>query len=202
MRDMDQRLAEIEARFAITDIVHKFCRAADRSDLEAIPSLFHDGAADNHGFYEGDVPGLVEWMRERHRNILCASHNVTNILIEFAGPESALVESRVTVCIRYSAAGAAAFAKAAGLSVEGDRPVDVLSFGRYVDIFERRDGVWKIVSRTAVPDQNLLFEVPEGTGINSPVLVKPRRDQEDLVFQLRRDLGLDCPMANAPLLFS
>ena len=197
MRDIDQRLAEIEARFAITDIVHKFCRAADRSDLEAIPPLFHEDAVDNHAFYEGDVPGLVEWMRERHRNILNASHNVTNILIEFAGVDRALVESRVTVCIRYSVAGAAAFAKAAGLVLARDRPVDVLSFGRYIDIFERRDGAWKIASRTAIPDQNLAFDVPEGAAIDSPVLVAPRRDQDDLVFQLRREMGLSFPVAKA-----
>ncbi|WP_340265864.1 nuclear transport factor 2 family protein [Sphingobium mellinum] len=190
MRDIDQRLAEVEARFEITDVVHKFCRAADRSDLDAIPSLFHDGAVDNHAFYEGDVAGLVEWMRERHRNILNASHNVTNVLIEFAGEDRALVESRVIVCLRYSAAGAAAFAKAAGLAIAGDRPVDVLSFGRYVDIFERRDGAWKIASRTAVPDQHLAFEVPEGPDTDSPVLVRPRRDKNDLIFQLRRDMDL------------
>lgn len=190
MRDLDQRLAEVEARFAITDIVHKFCRAADRSDLEAIPSLFHDGAVDNHVFYEGDVAGLIEWMRERHRNILNASHNVTNVLIEFAGADRALVESRVTVCLRYSAAGAAAFARAAGLAIAGDRPVDVLSFGRYVDMFERRDGAWKIASRTAVPDQHLAFEVPEETDMDSPALVKPRRDQDDLIFRLGREMGL------------
>ncbi|WP_340317706.1 nuclear transport factor 2 family protein [Rhizorhabdus argentea] len=193
MSDIEHRLAELEARFAITDVVHKFCRAADRSDLEAIPPLFHDDAVDNHGFYEGDVPGLVEWMRERHRNILHASHNVTNILIEFAGTARALVESRVSVCIRYSAAGAAAFAQAAGVAISGNRPVDVLSFGRYIDIFEQRDSTWKIASRTTVPDQNLFFEVPEGTDISSPVLVKPRRDQEDLVFTLRHDLGLSWP---------
>ena len=190
MSGIEQRLTELEARLAITEIVHKFCRAADRSDLQAIPPLFHVDAAENHGFYEGDVPGLVEWLRERHRTILNASHNVTNVLIEFAGTDRALVESRVTVCIRYSAAGTAAFAKAAGLAIQGDRPVDVLSFGRYVDIFERRDGAWKIASRTAVPDQNLVFEVPEGTDISSPILVKPRRDQEDLVFTLRHALGL------------
>jgi hypothetical protein len=190
MGDLEQRLAELEARFSITDVVHKFCRAADRSDLEAIATLFHEGAVDNHGFYEGDVPGLVEWMRERHRNILNASHNVTNVLIEFDAADRALVESRVTVCIRYSAAGAAAFAKAAGLAIQSNRPADVLSFGRYVDVFERRDGTWKIASRTAVPDQSLVFEVREGADITSPILVEPRRDQDDLVFRLRRDLGL------------
>ena len=63
MNDIDQRLAEVEARFAITDVVHRFCRAADRSDLQAIPLLFHEGALDNHAFYEGDVPGLVEWIQ-------------------------------------------------------------------------------------------------------------------------------------------
>lgn len=190
MGDIEQRLAEVEARFAITDIVHKFCRAADRSDLNAIPSLFHDGAVDNHVFYEGDVSGLVEWMRERHRNILNAAHNVSNILIEFAGTDRALVESRVTVCIRYSPAGAAAFASAAGLAIAGDRSVDVLSFGRYVDIFERRDNVWKIASRTAVPDQHVAFEVPDGAAMESPTLVKPRRDQDDIIFRLRREMGL------------
>lgn len=190
MSDIEQRLAELEARFAITDVVHKFCRAADRSDLEAVAPLFHEGARDNHAFYEGDVAGLVEWMRERHRNILNASHNVTNVLIEFDGADRALVESRLTVCCRYSAAGATAFAKATGLTIQGDRSVDVVSFGRYVDIFERRDGAWRIASRIAVPDQSLVFEVREGTDMVSPVLVKPRRDQEDVVFELRRDLGL------------
>ena len=190
MSELEKRLAQLEARFEISDIVGKFCRAADRSDLAAIAPLFHADALDNHGFYEGDVPGLVEWMRDRHRNILNASHNVTNLLIEFDGDDRALAESRVTVCIRYSAEGAAAFARGAGLAIAADRCVDVLSFGRYVDIFERRGGAWKIASRIAVPDQNLVFEVPDGTDINSPVCVKPRRDQEDLVFRLRREMGL------------
>lgn len=190
MRELEQRLTEVEARHAITDVIYKFCRAADRSDLEAIAPLFHEDAVDNHGFYEGDVPGLIAWMRERHRNILHASHNVTNVLIEFESADRALVESRLTVCIRYSPAGAAAFAQVAGLAIADNRPVDVLSFGRYVDIFERRDKAWKIASRTGVPDQHLAFEVPEGTDITSPMLVKPRRDQEDLVFRLRREMGL------------
>lgn len=190
MNSLEQRLAELEARAAIADVVHLFCRAADRSDLAAIAPLFHPDALDNHAFYEGDVPGLVEWMRERHRNILNASHNVTNLLIEFAGADRALVESRVTVCIRYSPEGAAAFAKGAGVTLAANTQVDVLSFGRYVDVFERRDGAWKIASRTAVPDQSLFFEVPEGSEITSPVCVKPQRNQNDILFRLRREMGL------------
>ena len=36
MSDIESRLAELEARIAISDVVYKFCRAADRSDLGAI----------------------------------------------------------------------------------------------------------------------------------------------------------------------
>jgi SnoaL-like domain len=190
---LEERLTRIEAHREISDVIYRFCRAVDRSDLDAIPPLFHEGAVDNHGFYEGGVPGLVEWLRDRHRNILNASHNVSSLLIEFAGPDRALVESRVTVCIRYNAEGGAAFAKAAGLSLAVDRDVDVLSFARYVDIFERCDGLWKIASRTGVPEQSLFFEVPDGTDITSPITIMPRRDQGDLVFRLRRELGIARP---------
>lgn len=190
LTDLEERIARIEAHREISDVVYKFCRAADRSDLESIASLFHDDAVDNHAFYEGDVPGLVEWLRDRHRNILHASHNVSNLLIEWAGPDRALVESRVSVCIRYNPEGAAAYARAAGFSLAVDRCVDVLSFARYVDVFERRDGHWKIASRTGVPEQNLFFEVAEGTDVTSPITVMPRRDKDDLVFKLRRELGI------------
>lgn len=190
MTEVEERLARIEAHREISDVVFKFCRAADRSDLAAIAPLFHEDAFDNHAFYEGDVSGLVEWMRNRHRNILFASHNVSNVLIEFAGPDRALVESRVTACIRYNPEGGAAFAKAAGMALAVERCIDVLAFGRYIDVFERRDGDWKIASRRCVPDQSIFFEVPDGTDITSPVTIMPRRDQDDLVFRLRRELGL------------
>ncbi len=190
MSEMETRLERIEAHREISDVVYRFCRAVDRSDLDAIAPLFHDNAVDNHAFYEGDVPGLVEWLRNRHRNILHASHNVSNLLIEWADPDRALVESRVIVCIRYNPEGGAAFAKAAGLSLAVNRFVDVLSFARYIDVFERRDGQWKIASRTGVPEQSLFFEVADGTDITSPITILPRRDQNDLVFRLRRELGI------------
>jgi SnoaL-like domain len=186
---IEARLARLEDRQSIEEIVFRFCRAADRSDLEAIPALFHPDAVDNHGLYEGDVPGLVEWLRGRHKHISYASHNVTNILIEFSGMDTALVESRLTVCIRYTPTGSAMFAKSAQIQLPEGRSIDSLTFGRYVDVFERRAGEWKIAKRVCVPDQHLFTEAEE-TEMSSPVLVKPQRNKDDLIYRLQRELAI------------
>jgi hypothetical protein len=187
--NVTERLARLEDRAAIEEIVLRFCRAVDRSDLDAIPALFHPDAHDNHGLYEGDVAGLIAWLRERHKNIVYANHNVSNILIEFSGADRALVESRLITCIRYTPQGSTMFANSAGIVLPEGRSVDSLTFGRYVDVFERRKSDWKIARRIAVPDQHLVSEVGEFE-LSSPVMVKPRRDQSDIIFQLRRELGL------------
>jgi hypothetical protein len=184
-----ERPARLEDRAAIEEIVFRFCRAVDRSDLEAIPALFHPDAHDNHGLYEGDVPGLVAWLRERHKNIVFANHTVSNILIEFSGSDQALVESRLITCIRYTPQGSALFANSAGITLPAGKSVDSLTFARYIDVFERRENVWKISRRIAVPDQHMVFEAPD-TEPHSPVMVKPRRDKSDILFQLQRELGL------------
>jgi hypothetical protein len=185
----EERLARLEDRVAIKEVVFLFCRAVDRSDLGAIPALFHPDARDNHGLYDGDVAGLVAWLSERHKNILQAVHNVSNVLIEFSGADTALVECRLTTCIRYSPQGSAMFASSAGISLPTGKSVDSITFGRYVDVFERRHGSWKIAQRTAVPDQHLVFEVAD-VELSSPVMVKPCRDASDIIFRLQRELQL------------
>jgi hypothetical protein len=185
----EERLARLEDRVAIEEIVFRFCRAVDRSDLGAIPALFHPNAHDNHGLYAGDVTGLVAWLSERHKNIVQATHNVSNILIEFSAADTALVESRLITCIRYTPQGSALFAHSAAIALPAGKSVDSLTFGRYVDIFERRNNVWKIARRNAVPDQHLVFEVGDAD-LSSPVMIKPRRDRSDIVFELQRELGL------------
>jgi hypothetical protein len=184
---VEARLARLEDRAEIEEIVYLFCRAVDRSDLGSIPSFFHPDAHDNHGLYAGDVTGLVAWLTERHKHILQAVHNVSNVVIEFSGNDTALVESRLTTCIRYTPQGSAMFASSAGITLPVGRSVDSLTFGRYVDVFERRHGRWKIARRTAVPDQHLIFEAGE-VELTSPVLVKPRRDRSDIIFALQREL--------------
>jgi hypothetical protein len=59
-----------------------------------------------------------------------------------------------------------------------------------VDVFEQRSNSWKITRRVAVPDQRITFEVPGATDQSRP-LVSAARDRSDVLFQLRREFGLE-----------
>lgn len=50
---------------------------------------------DRHGPYEGDVNGLIDRIRERHRTIPFSAHHANNIFIEFSTPDVALVETYI-----------------------------------------------------------------------------------------------------------
>jgi hypothetical protein len=68
--------------------------------------------------------------------VVSSTHTLGNVLIELNG-EFAGVESQFIACIRCR---------------HNDGEVDWLMGGRYVDRFERRDGVWRIADRTVVYD--------------------------------------------------
>jgi len=185
--DADRRLAD---RDAIQDAIYRWCRAVDRRDWESIRSVFHPDGNDNHGLYNGDVGGLIAWLTERHKTITCSLHTATNILIEFYGPNEALVETYVTACQRYAPEGAATLAAISGRAAPTGNPVDMLLFGRYVDRFECRNGQWKILQRVTVFDNTMMFDVPSGGAKLGAGWTVGQRNQDDPIFKIRREVGL------------
>jgi hypothetical protein len=102
--------ARLADRAEITDVMYRWCRAADRRDWDEVRRVFHPDAVDNHGPFVGGVDELVAWMEDRHRTIPFSMHLVSNILIEFATADSALVETYIFATLRYSPEGKAALA--------------------------------------------------------------------------------------------
>lgn len=132
--------AEIRAlldKQAITEVVYRFGRGVDRLDADIINSCFHPDGYDDHGFYRGvahEFTGkLVRWLG---RGTKKTSHLMGQVLIELDG-DTAYAESYVVASHRMDRDGA---------------EVDWVANGRYVDRFERRDGVWKIAHRRVVHD--------------------------------------------------
>jgi hypothetical protein len=189
----DQYTTErIADRMAIQDVMYKWCRAIDRLDYEGIRAIFHPDATDNHGPYVGGVDGLVEWVRERHKSIPFSSHQVSNILIEFASPDLALVETCVRALQRYPAEAKASLAQlSGGQTGRADVGVDMLASSRYVDRFERRKGEWRIARRTLVADWKQLIEVTQDAPKPRPGWIVGRRDTQDFVYLERAELGID-----------
>ncbi|MGE0331099.1 MAG: nuclear transport factor 2 family protein [Ramlibacter sp.] len=121
----------------IIDCIYRYCRGIDRRDYDLARSTMHPDCQDNHGDYEGGVDGLIEWTARRHLNLAQCMHCIMNCLVEFVGPDTAVVESYfVRMRVDQGAEGAGGVVSQA--------------WARYVDVFERRSGEWKISQRKVV----------------------------------------------------
>jgi len=129
---------ELLARTEILDVLHRYCRAVDRGDIEGLRAVYHDGATDLHGGFDGTgydfAPYIVEKMDAA---VLLGQHHITNAIIEFDGDE-ARVESYFLAAQPYTNAA-------------GDRLL-CWAGGRYLDHFAKRDGRWAIAARKVVMD--------------------------------------------------
>lgn len=125
-------------REAIRDCLHRYCRGIDRADEAALRSCYWPDAHDNHGTYSGSAAGFIQHalsvFKTRPRNI----HQIGNIMIEFLGTTEAAVESYFTALQR-------------GPDETGEIK-QVLLCGRYCDLFQKREGEWRVAERTVVYD--------------------------------------------------
>jgi hypothetical protein len=183
-----QRIAD---RMQITDCMYRWCRSVDRLDFKAMSGVFHPGATDNHGIFVGTAEELAKWITERHANIPFSMHAVSNILIEFAGSDLALVETYIRTTQRYPADAKAALGQLSGGALgPADSAMDLFTCSRYVDRFERRAGEWRIAQRTLVADWKQIVPVSSDPPKALPGWEVGHRNQDDFIFRERRALGL------------
>jgi hypothetical protein len=189
MTSQDYSSARLADRLAILDLVYRWCRAADRLDYDAMPALFHPDAFDDHGPYQGDIPGLIEWMRKRHQVITFSMHQMTNVLIEFADDDNALVESCMSLVQRYAPGAGDSLAQLTNATFAKESCVDLHTRSRYIDRVQKRNGTWRVLRRTLVQDWKQIIEVPDAPA-NRPGALVGRRDQDDFIFAERRNMGI------------
>lgn len=135
---MEPAVDGLLAKQAITEQLHRYCRGIDRMDAELTRSVWHpDGTADYGGLYRGSASGFVDWLWPVHAAMVGHRHEVSNILIELHG-ERAFSETYVFVTLR--------------VAEDDGSMTDIVGQGRYLDQWERRDGVWAITHRDYVSD--------------------------------------------------
>lgn len=160
----DASLQALVDKQAIRDVLSRYCRGLDRMDMEMAKAVWHaDGTAFYDGIFEGTAHGFVDWVWEAHSAMERHSHQITNVLIELDG-DRATSEAYVTVVLwtRPDASG---------------RQQELVGRGRYLDRWERRDGIWAIEHRVHLLDLSSVLpldraEVSEGS----------TRDDRDLSF--------------------
>lgn len=164
-------LRTLADRAAIEDVMSRYARGVDRSDFDLVRSAYHPGAYDDHGDFRGQIEDFIPWLAERLDGAIDGMHLLGNCLIEFAGPEVALVE---TYFVSHR------LRKPTGDERPLTGPDDLMSrqrWGRYVDRFERRDGEWRVASRTVVWDSS--FDCIALNGAKRGAGVWGQRNSED-----------------------
>jgi len=130
-----QALDTLLSRDAIRTLLTGYCRAIDRGDRDLLSSIYWDdsivisGAIHASGAEFASV--IIDFVTA---NLDACFHAVTNEWIEVKGDH-----------------GVGEHYVIAHISTGGQ---DIMTGGRYLDTYERRDGVWKIKSRTFVADWN------------------------------------------------
>lgn len=117
----------------------RYCRGVDRGDRELIKSAFHPDAADEHGPFRGLGWELADRLTAAEADLgAVGGHHISNVYIELDDPDHARVESYVTAYHPHR---------------DAERGVRLGIFaGRYLDLFERRGGEWRIALRRTVND--------------------------------------------------
>ena len=129
-------LEELLAKQEITDLVGLYMRGLDRLDKDLLRSVFHDDANTDYGFFQGGPDDFVDMAYNALKDHLANHHMIGQVNID--------VEEDV-------AFGEVYFQAFHRIVTDGEER-DLFISGRYVDRYEKRDGVWKIAFRSEVND--------------------------------------------------
>jgi hypothetical protein len=128
---------EMLDEYALRKLVHGYCRAVDRGDLETLRSLYHHDGEDSHGsFSSGSVDTFLRTLAEARPYIRSMQHHITTTNFAISGD---IAEGEIYSIATHSFAA-------------GDGETEVVVGGRYLDKYEKRNGTWKFTTRGIVTD--------------------------------------------------
>lgn len=186
----EKLLTELLDKQAISDVIMTYARAIDRLDEAMLRSVFHPDSQHAHGFVgpssDPSLPSkpgapldFVAYAFDVLNTHTRTHHQLGNIFIELDG-EDAYAESYFTAYHRMRPKGDPAAAPNAW-----DTEMDFWVGGRYLDRFQKREGVWKISHRTGLTDW-MRTEPPACQGyFDTPEALRGHRGEKDLVYRRR-----------------
>ena len=155
---------ELLAKQEIYELSCNYTRALDRLDAALMLSVFHDDATVDYGFFKGSAADFVDFAQTALKDHLANHHMLGQANIRVDG-------DRATAEIYFQA-----FHK---VIWDGEQK-DLFVCGRYVDRYEKRDGVWKFSFRSEVNDWSRT-EADADTYLSSPTnetLVGARKPED------------------------
>jgi ketosteroid isomerase-like protein len=143
---LERELTILRDKEAIRDVIHRYCRGADRCDQQAFKDCYWEDGYDDHGFFGGNGQAFADYVIPILKQVNSSIHAITNTIIDLKG-DRAFCESQWSVVHRLQ-------------KPDGDF-LDFWHQGRYLDIFEKRAGEWRILCRTIVNDMDRLLRTKD-----------------------------------------
>ena len=135
---VDMHIDELSAHIEIRQVLMTYCRGVDRGDEALIASVYHEGALDKHGSFQGTGADFAPYIvNSMDQSPIQGQHIINNVYIDFDGDE-AKVESYFIALHPYPGA-------------DGQYTLAFVG-GRYLDDFAFRHGRWAITDRSVVFD--------------------------------------------------
>jgi hypothetical protein len=167
-RKLEDAVQELLDKQEITEVLLRFCRGCDRFDLQLLESVYWPEATDDHGAYVGSAITFAKSVCETQSIYDGLSHKISPPFIKLSG-DTAEVETYFLCMVihneRYEMG-----------------PANYMIGGRYLDLFERREGVWRILNRVVIWDWNLKngvksdwghMNVPKDGKYGGPMAIDP-----------------------------
>jgi SnoaL-like domain len=136
---LERQLNVLVAKDQIRDVLYRYARGVDRKDEELLKSCYHPDGIDAHWSFIGNGHDFAEEILQPHQmgQVPNFKHFITNILIEVSD-DRAFCES--------------SYLFSQTLQLDEANIATLTNEGRYLDVFERRNGEWRILWRLLVPE--------------------------------------------------
>ena len=134
----DPNIESVLAKQSIYELACRYSRGLDRLDAELLSSVFFEDAHCEYGFYNGPPAAFVDFAMQALASHAANHHMVGNALIEVEGDEAF---GEIYFQAYHKVSGDSGFE-------------DLIIAGRYLDRYEKRDGVWKIAYRSERNDRS------------------------------------------------
>lgn len=169
----EREIDEVISKQAIHELAVRYMRGLDRWDRELLRSVFHEDATVDYGFFKGKAMDFADFAMNALSTHLANHHMIGQTLIEVDGDRGA---------------GEVYFQAFHRLKDAVGNESDFVVVGRYVDRYERRNGVWKMSFRSEVNDWIRTDPAIDEWGTKMPSALRGgRRDDASYqVLPLRR----------------
>ena len=168
--EFDRKLQLVIDKQEIRDLSGTYMRGLDRLQRDLIVNVFHDDARTDYGFFKGNREEFADFaigaLQDHHAN----HHLIGQTNIDVEGD------------IAFGEVYFQAFHRI----VEDGEEKDLFISGRYVDRYEKRDGVWKISFRSEVTDWARTDPATDYFVKNTPEALIGARGDDDLSSQRDR----------------